>query len=48
MTVIYAATDMKTFLAGNYHYFLYYLVLAIYPRMLITVRPPFNLSIENS
>ena len=37
VTVLYASTDMQTFLAGKYHYFLYYLVLAIYPRMLITV-----------
>lgn len=40
VTVIYACTDMKTFLAGNHHYFLYYLVLSMYPRMLITVRIP--------
>lgn len=37
ITVLYACTDMKTFIAGNYHYFLYYLVLSMYPRMLITV-----------
>ena len=39
VTVLYACSDMKTFLVGNYHYFLYYLVLSIYPRMLITVNP---------
>jgi 26S proteasome regulatory subunit N1 len=37
LAVLYAATDMKTFFNGKYHYFLYYLVLSIYPRMLITV-----------
>ena len=35
ITVLYAATDMDTFICGNYHYFLYYLVLSMYPRMLI-------------
>jgi len=37
LTVLYSCTDMKTFLVGKYHYFLYYLVLSIYPRMLITL-----------
>lgn len=37
LTVLYTCTDMKTFLVGKYHYFLYYLVLSMYPRMLITV-----------
>ena len=37
ITVLYTCTDMKTFLVGKYHYFLYYLVLSMYPRMLITV-----------
>lgn len=37
LTVLYAATDIKTFIAGKYHYILYYLTLSIYPRMLITV-----------
>jgi 26S proteasome regulatory subunit N1 len=37
ITVLYAATDMDTFICGNYHYFLYYLVLSMYPRMLITL-----------
>jgi 26S proteasome regulatory subunit N1 len=37
LTVLFAATDMKTFLAGKYHYFLYYLVLSMYPRMMITL-----------
>jgi 26S proteasome regulatory subunit N1 len=38
ITVLYSASDMKTFFCGKYHYFLYYLVLSIYPRMLIAVR----------
>ena len=37
LTTIYAATDMNTFFCGKYHYFLYYLTLAMYPRMLITL-----------
>lgn len=37
LTVLYACTDMKTFIAGKYHYFLFYLTLSIYPRMLITL-----------
>jgi 26S proteasome regulatory subunit N1 len=37
LTVVYSFTDMKTFLVGKYHHFLYYLVLSMYPRMLITV-----------
>mmetsp|Transcript_31613 Transcript_31613/g.42833 ORF Transcript_31613/g.42833 Transcript_31613/m.42833 type:complete len:249 (-) Transcript_31613:319-1065(-) len=37
ITVLYTCTDMNTFIAGKYHYFLYYLVLSIYPRMLITL-----------
>ena len=37
ITVLYAATDIDMFICGNYHYFLYYLVLSMYPRMLITV-----------
>ena len=37
ITVLYAATDMNTFICGNYHYFLYYLVLSMYPRMLVTL-----------
>jgi len=37
LTVLYSCTDMKTFLAGKYHYFLLYLVLTIYPRMLVTL-----------
>lgn len=43
ITVLYAATDMDLFICGNYHYFLYYLVLAMYPRMLVTL----NESLEN-
>lgn len=38
VTVLYTCTDIKTFLVGKYHYFLYYLTLSIYPRMLVTVR----------
>lgn len=37
MIVLFACSDMKTFIVGNHHYFLYYLVLSIYPRMLIAV-----------
>lgn len=37
ITVLYTSTEMKTFLVGKYHFFLYYLVLSIYPRMMITV-----------
>jgi 26S proteasome regulatory subunit N1 len=40
ITVLYSCTDMQTFLVGRHHYFLYYLVLSIYPRMLITVIIP--------
>ena len=40
LTVIYTLTDQKTFLNGKYHFFLYYLVLSMYPRMLITVSTP--------
>jgi 26S proteasome regulatory subunit N1 len=43
VTVLYAATDMDVFICGNYHYFLYYLVLSMYPRMLITL----NENLEN-
>jgi len=44
ITVLYAATDMDTFFCGKYHYFLYYLVLSMYPRMLVTV----NEKLENT
>lgn len=37
ITVLYAATDIDTFLCGKYHYFIYYLVLSMYPRMMITL-----------
>ena len=43
ITVLYAATDMDTFLCGKYHYFLYYLVLSMYPRMMVTL----NENLEN-
>ena len=44
ITVLYAATDMDTFICGKYHYFLYYLVLSMYPRMLVTL----NEKLENT
>ncbi|KAL5056663.1 hypothetical protein RYX36_037345 [Vicia faba] len=37
VTVLYACLDMKTVLLGEYHYVLYFLVLAMQPRMLLTV-----------
>lgn len=37
ITLLYAATDMETFICGKYHYFLYYLVLSMYPRMCVTL-----------
>jgi 26S proteasome regulatory subunit N1 len=37
LTVLYAATDMDVFLCGRHHHFLYFLVLSIYPRFLITL-----------
>ena len=43
ITVLYAATDIDTFLCGKYHYFLYYLVLSMYPRLLVTM----NEDLEN-
>ena len=43
ITVLYAATDIDTFLCGKYHFFLYYLVLSMYPRMLVTL----NENLEN-
>jgi 26S proteasome regulatory subunit N1 len=43
ITCLYAATDMDTFICGNYHYFLYYLVLSMYPRMCVTL----NEKLEN-
>jgi 26S proteasome regulatory subunit N1 len=43
ITVLYAATDMDTFICGNYHYFLNYLVLSMYPRMVVTL----NENLEN-
>ena len=47
LTVLYAATDMKTFINGKYHYFLYYLVLSMYPRMMITVSTLYKFLIIN-
>ena len=35
--MLYAATDMDKFITGKYHYFLFYLTLSIYPRMMITL-----------
>lgn len=43
ITILYAATDMDTFFCGKYHYFLYYLVLSMYPRMVVTL----NENLEN-
>jgi 26S proteasome regulatory subunit N1 len=43
LTVLYSATDMDTFICGKFHYFLYYLVLSMYPRMLVTL----NEKLEN-
>lgn len=43
ITVLYAATDMDTFICGKFHYFLYYLVLSMYPRMVVTL----NEKLEN-
>jgi len=43
ITILYAATDMDTFICGKYHYFLYYLVLSMYPRMVVTL----NENLEN-
>ena len=37
LTTIFAATEMNTFFCGKYHFFLYYLTLSMYPRMLITL-----------
>ncbi len=37
MATLFAATDMNTFFCGKHHYFLYYLTLSMYPRMLITL-----------
>jgi 26S proteasome regulatory subunit N1 len=37
MTTLFAATDMSTFFCGSHHYFLYYLTLSMYPRMLVTL-----------
>lgn len=37
MTTLFAATDMTTFFCGSHHYFLYYLTLSMYPRMLVTL-----------
>ncbi len=37
LTTIYACTDMNAFICGKQHYFLYYLTLSMYPRMLITL-----------
>ncbi|KAH9615824.1 hypothetical protein KSS87_003601 [Heliosperma pusillum] len=37
VTVLHCCLDMKTIILGKYHYVLYYLVLAMQPRMLLTV-----------
>lgn len=37
VTVLHACLDMKALILGKYHYVLYFLVLAMQPRMLLTV-----------
>ncbi|KAK4776901.1 hypothetical protein SAY86_005589 [Trapa natans] len=37
VTTLYACLDMKAIILGKYHYVLYFLVLAMQPRMLLTV-----------
>ncbi|GAB2274772.1 26S proteasome non-ATPase regulatory subunit 2 A [Dionaea muscipula] len=37
VTTLYACLDMKAIILGKYHYMLYFLVLAMQPRMLLTV-----------
>lgn len=37
LTTVMAGTDMSTFFCGKHHYFLYYLTLSMYPRMLVTL-----------
>ncbi|KAK4749802.1 hypothetical protein SAY87_027251 [Trapa incisa] len=37
VTMLYACLDMKAIILGKYHYVLYFLVLAMQPRMLLTV-----------
>jgi 26S proteasome regulatory subunit N1 len=43
ITVLFSAADMKSTLMGNHNYLLYYLVLAMYPRMMVTL----NENLEN-
>ena len=35
--MLMTCTDMQTFICGKYHYFLFYLTLSIYPRMMIAL-----------
>lgn len=37
VTVLHACLDLKSIILGKYHYMLYFLVLAMQPRMLLTV-----------
>jgi 26S proteasome regulatory subunit N1 len=37
ITFLHASFDMKSFILGKYHYVMYFLVLAMQPRMLITL-----------
>lgn len=37
LTTIFAATEMDTFFCGKHHYFLFFLTLSMYPRMLVTL-----------
>ncbi|GBB88799.1 hypothetical protein RclHR1_01540022 [Rhizophagus clarus] len=42
LATLVAFTDTKTFILGRYHWFLYYLVTAMYPRFLITLDENLN------
>ncbi|KAI7999007.1 hypothetical protein LOK49_LG10G01499 [Camellia lanceoleosa] len=43
VTLLHACLDMKAIILGKYHYVLYFLVLAMQPRMLLTVDENLNL-----
>ncbi|XAR72608.1 hypothetical protein NMG60_11019313 [Bertholletia excelsa] len=42
ITVLHACLDMKGIILGKYHFVLYFLVLAMQPRMLVTMDDNFN------
>lgn len=42
LATLVAFTDTKTFILGRNHWFLYYLVTAMYPRFLITLDEDLN------